>query len=283
MKQGTAYAKLIKRLHHDLVKKHGKPPQREPMEPLQALLIGILAMDTPGAAKAHAMFQKLRERMVDLNEMRVTPVIELTAMIGNSLPNGEDKAGRIVMALNDVRRRQDTLDLSFLRQRGRREAREYLESLEGVTPYAAAFVVLFSLGGHAIPVDQLTVHILRQQKLVNEHADRVEVQSFLERNISAADAIEFAQLLSTYVGEHAARLSPKKLNEILATSAPAQAPVASKPAAQIAAPVAVRPVEPTPSPAAGKSASGAKAAPSGKSPAAPARKPDLSVKKKTKK
>ena len=66
--------------------------------------------------------------MVDLNELRVTPSLALSQLIGHTVPLASEKAQRIVDALNAIRKREDTMDLTFLRHRGRREAKEYLES-----------------------------------------------------------------------------------------------------------------------------------------------------------
>jgi len=214
MKHGTEYAKRIKRLHQRLLRKHGKPAASDLTDPLEQVLIGILAEDTT-PAKATAVYRKLSQRMVDLNELRVTPAIELAQLIGTSVPRAADKARQIVAFLNAVRRRQDTLDLDFLRQRGRREVREYLDSLDGVPRSAAARVMLFSLGGHAIPVDDLTLYVLRKEELVDPSADAAEVQSFLERHISAATAAEFVVLLCKFVSAHASRIPAEKLPELL--------------------------------------------------------------------
>lgn len=214
MKHGTEYAKRIKRLHHSLLKKLGKPAASEPIGPIEAMLIGILAVNTT-TAKATAVYRKLVQRMVDLNELRVTPAIELAQLIGTGVPLAEDKARRIVSFLNDVRRRQDTLTLDFLKQRGRREVREYLESLEGVPKSAAAQVILFSLGGHAIPVDDLMLYVLRKEELVGPSATADEVQSFLERHINAAHAVEFVTLLNRFVSTRSARVPVEKLPELI--------------------------------------------------------------------
>jgi endonuclease III len=222
MKHGSDYAKRIRRLYHELVKKHGKPVPGEPSEPIDQMLIGILALDS-SLSKAQAVYRRLRQQTVDLNELRVTPAIELAQMIGDGVPLAELKARRIVAALNAVRRRQDTLDLSFLRQRGRREAREYLESLHGVGPVVAAYVVLLSLGGHAIPVDNLTLYALRKESLVDGRADAVVVQGFLERCINASEASDFTQLLNRHVSAYASRVDLQKLSAQLNPS-PAVAP-----------------------------------------------------------
>ncbi|HSW44287.1 MAG TPA: hypothetical protein VLM89_01815 [Phycisphaerae bacterium] len=236
MKRGSDYAKRIKRLYHDLVKKHGRPGPHEAGDPIDQMVVGILSLNT-SIAKAQAVYKKLRQQTVDLNELRVTPAIEMAEAIGDGVPLAASKAERVVGALNAVRRRQDTLDLNFLRQRGRREAREYLESLGGVGPTVAAHVVLFSLGGHAIPVDDLTLYVLRKEGLIDNHADAATAQGFLERLIASSEAADFVQLLSRHVSAYASRVPVEKLSDLLHPPAPKP----SKPAAEPPAPAAAEP------------------------------------------
>lgn len=228
MKHGGEYAKRLRHLFNQLIRRYGKPVPCEPTDPLGQMLIAILNGNT-SHHKAMTAFRRLREQMVDLNELRVTPVSELARALGPSIPQAEVKAQRIVDVLNDIRRRHDTLDLSFLKQRGRREAREYLESLEGVDRATAASVTLMSLGGHAIPVDELTLQVLKKEGAVSPGADLVEVQSFLEHHIAASDAMAFAQLLDRHVASVGGRLPEAHAGE------PASGAVAAGPAGEEAA------------------------------------------------
>jgi outer membrane biosynthesis protein TonB len=136
-------------------------------------------------------------------------------MIGTGVPMALQKSHWILDALNDIRKRQEILDLGFLKDRGRREAREYLESLEGVDRSSAARVVLYSLGGHAIPVDDLTLYVLRKNEIVDDTADALTVQHFLERHISAADARAFTELLDKYVASKGSRVAVEELPDLL--------------------------------------------------------------------
>lgn len=219
MKRGSEYAKRVKQLFQQMTKKLGKPDLPEPTDPIEQLIIGILAENT-SEAKAAATFKRVCETMVDLNELRVTPAPELADLIGNGVPQAAEKAERIVRVLNEIRQRQDTLDLSFLKQRGRREAREYLESLEGVGRAPAASVVVHSLGGHAIPVDYLTVYVLRKESVVNDEATLPEVQSFLERHVSATDTRAFVTLLNRHVAQEGARVQVHRLPGMLKLDPP---------------------------------------------------------------
>ncbi len=212
MKQAGEYGKRVKRLFAEMVRKFGKPAASDPTDPLEQLIVGILASCTT-YAKAHAVFKKLQGAMVDLNELRVTPAVELAEAIGESVPRAREKAHRIIDALNAIRRRQDSLDISFLQQRGRREAREYLESLEGVDRMAAASVVVYSLGGHAVPVDELARYVLQKEEVVDPALSLVEVQAFLERQIGSAQVRLFAELLNRYVAAKGARVPLDKMVE----------------------------------------------------------------------
>lgn len=214
MKHGSHYAKRVKKLYQDMVRKFGKPDDGEPVDPIEQLVIGIMA-SCSSLPRAQSAYRKLRQEMVDLNELRVTPPVELAALIGDNVPLGEEKAHRVVAALNAVRKLQDALDLSFLKQRGRREAREYLEALDGVDQAAAAWVVVGSLGGHAIPVDRLTVYILRKDEIVDAGASVSDVQGFLERHVNASNARAFSDLLSRYVSSKSGRVDLARLEELL--------------------------------------------------------------------
>ena len=116
MKHGSDYARHVKRLYRQMLKQTGKPETPAPTDPIEQLIVAILSACTTDH-KAVAVYRRLREQTVDLNELRVTPAVELAEMIGTGVPLAREKAHRIVDALNAVRRRQDKLDLSFLQQR----------------------------------------------------------------------------------------------------------------------------------------------------------------------
>jgi len=198
MRDGTYYAKRVKRLFSDLKREHGAPAIPEPTDPVRQLVIGLLSSETP-ASKASQAAEALFHSMVDLNEIRVSTIAEIAALIHDYVPNAANRAGAIRAALNAVFRKHHKISLASLHKLGLREARQYLEKLKGVDAYTAASVMLWSLGGHAIPVDRLLYERLRAEDLVNQTADLAEVQAFLERNISAADAKEFCLLMRNFV------------------------------------------------------------------------------------
>lgn len=194
MIRASEYAAKVKRLLTRLRREHGKPPAVEPTDPLEQMLTAILARNATDADAREAYVQ-LREATVDLNDLRVTRAADICEIVGDKSPESVARAYAIRDALKEVFDRENKLDLDFLRERGRREARQYLESMKGVDPFVAASVQLFSLGGHAIPLDDAMLDVLRAEAVVHPAADLAGVQAFLERYISAADAQAFTSLV----------------------------------------------------------------------------------------
>jgi len=204
MKSGTEYGRRVKRLYRKL-REAGPPPLPEkPTDPTTQLVLALLGWATTPADAARAL-RKLNRHMVDLNEVRVATVREIAAAIGQIVPNSTECARSVSRSLNDIFRRENRVSLDSLLEKGRREARQYLESLHGMIPYASASVLLWSLGAHAIPVSQRLLETLRAKGLVDPGAEPAEVQAFLERNIAAAEAREFCLTMERFADQHAAQ------------------------------------------------------------------------------
>lgn len=198
MKQGTLYAGRLKKAYAKL-KQSGTPPAiPDTVDPMRQLAIGVLGVRDGDAAATKAL-DRLLERMVDWNEVRVSTAAEAQLAIGNTLTDGLASCQRLRTVLQSVFDKVNRLSLDHLKNQGRREARQYLEALNGVDEYAAACVLLWSLGGHAIPVDDRMFDTLRAAELVHPEATRAEVQAFLERHISAADAKSFCIQMRDFV------------------------------------------------------------------------------------
>ena len=194
MRNGTQYAKRLQRVYKQLCKQvPAEVVDKFPMadlSPIEQLVYAQIAAETTPAQAAKAFRQLLRE-MIDLNEVRVSTAREIANVIESGVPNALACGRHIRQSLNAVFERENRVSLDRLRDCGRREARQYLDALPGTTPYVAASVMLWSIGGHAIPVGQRLLNALCEQNLVDPGADISVVQGFLERNIAAADAKHF--------------------------------------------------------------------------------------------
>jgi len=204
MKDGTRYAKKVKKVFAQLTPAARKHPIPEPTSPIEQLVLAQLAWDSTPTAAARA-FKKLKEEMIDLNDVRVSTVREIAIVIRDDHPRANECARNLSKSLHDVFRREHAVTLDSLLNMGRREAKQYLESLDGVNHYVAASLMLWSLGGHAIPVSERLLRALKKEELVAPDAGGAEVQAFLERNISAADGKLFCVAMEKFASQKGGR------------------------------------------------------------------------------
>ena len=237
MKNGTAYGKRIRFLFDKLRAEMDKVALPESTEPVPQLLRSILSVD---ASQSHAekALNSLSEVMVDINEVRVSAPDEIAEHLNEFIPDALPCAVRCHDALNDIFRKSNGVTLSNLHGLGRREARQFLDDLAGVDPYSAASVMLWSLGGHAVPVDNRLLKVLRKADFVDPEATVAEVQAFLERHIQAHEAREFCVLTQKLSLAKATQLAgakgvpPVPASQTKAVKAPAAASSTTRSKAQ---------------------------------------------------
>ncbi len=197
MKDGTLYAERLKKAYAKLRRSAPAPELPELSDPIRGLAIGVLGTDF-GEERAERQLNHALTTMVDWNEIRVSNAAELSSAVGDTSPDSVRRCRNLIGAIQAVYDRENKVSLERLKTIGRREARNYLETLKGVDEFAVAAVVLWSLNGHAIPVSNRLLHVLRQAELVNPAATRAEVQAFMERNVSASQAKEFCVVMRSF-------------------------------------------------------------------------------------
>ena len=197
MKQGTLYAGRLKKAYAKLRHQMPVPETPEPTDPLHQLAVATFAVAS-GEKQAARAVDALLTTMAGWNEVRVSRPSEISKAIGNTIPDRIESCQRLMGMLESVYERENELSLKRLKQLGRREARQYLDSLEGVDEYGVASVALWSLGDHGIPIDDALLKELKNAGLVHPDATRSEVQAFLERHISAADAKAFTIMMRDF-------------------------------------------------------------------------------------
>ena len=203
MKNGTKYAGVLKKAYTKFRQTVSDPLIPEADEPTDRLAIAILGVECGDVAAERAV-GRLLGTMVDWNDVRVSKPNEIAQVIGTQVPNAAARCKCLADALQAVFDRENDLSLNRLTSMGRREAKQYMETLEGVDDYGVASVSLWSLGAHAIPVSDRLLAALREARLVHPNASRGEVQAFLERHISAADAKEFCLVMQSFHKKNAA-------------------------------------------------------------------------------
>jgi len=190
-------------------------------DPVEHLLWSLLLWEsTP--VKTREAYKRLTDAATDLNELRVLLKSEFEDLLGPRYPQVSERAARIKMALNDVYNREHDVTLESLLKSQKREARKYLDSIEGLPHFVAARVMAVALGGHAIPVDEKLRERLIEAGVVDEDADSASLSGSLERAIKAAEGPEAIALFETWAADPSPKIAMKK-------KSPAKKKTASKP------------------------------------------------------
>jgi len=196
VKNANEYAKKLRAL---LDRQAAEPFAEEmPLEPLGQLIYAALLWETT-RKQAEQGYRRLMSRVVDVNELRVSDPSEIIAALGPRYSKVGERAMMLRQTLQAIYEREHAVDLKPLIAMPKREARQYLETLEGIEPFVAASVLLISLEAHAVPVDEQLVRKLKKDGIVDEEADLDDARSFLEHHIKASEGLEAHCRLRTYV------------------------------------------------------------------------------------
>ena len=149
----TDAGKALKRLLSKA--KNAENPFPGVTDATQVLIQSFLIWEWNGA-RASSTWSRMAEDVTDLNELRVTVVDDYLEYFGGGCPRAEERADRLRATLRGVFHREHSTDLSGPAGGPKKEFREYLDSLEGMTPFVAARTALISAGSHAVPIDERT-------------------------------------------------------------------------------------------------------------------------------
>ena len=199
MKNATKHADDLKSVCRKLNKEH-KPPPREPMDALRALVRGAMSFDVPEHRVDEAMAAMDRE-FVDLNELRVGTELEAQELLGGKFPQIEKRVGIIVSALNNIFEREHTMNLERLKTISRRDARQFLRELPDIHPFVEAYVMLFAFDGHAFPIDDAMLEFFVDEKIVESGTRLEDAQKFVEHHLKAEECYELFTCLRKVVFE----------------------------------------------------------------------------------
>lgn len=183
MKNASKHAATLKALLKRLVKQH-KAEARPQLEPLRALVLGVLREDCDDKRAEEAMV-RYDEEFVDVNELRVATELELADLMGMKYPGVAERSVRLrdmLMQLFDVEGRLTVERIAGLTKK---EQRQSLRRVPTVTPFIEAHLTMLGFGQSAMPVDRAMRDFLVAEGAVDEEADLDVIQKFLEANLKA--------------------------------------------------------------------------------------------------
>jgi len=189
MGSAAEFDKKLKDLLTRLQRQYGSPDGITRGDPLEELLLGILSRDVPESRGRQAL-QKLKEEMVDFNELRVAAVRDIVDELGRDFPSVRQKAQAITSVLGGIFEKLENLDISFLKNKAKRDARKWLLGLPGADSYSVGRVMLLCFDAHAVPVNEPILAGLKAEGLFDDSVEPAGAQAVLERHIRAQDALQ---------------------------------------------------------------------------------------------
>jgi len=183
----TEAGKALKRLVGKA--KNAENPFPGVTDATQVLIQSFLVWEWNGS-RASSTWARMVEDVTDLNELRVTVVDDYLEYFGGGCPRAEERADRLRATLRGVFHREHSTDLSGPAGGPKKEFREYLDSLEGMTPFVAARTALIAAGSHAVPLDERTLRLLVKSGVVDADATIDSASQTMSRLVTAAQGLD---------------------------------------------------------------------------------------------
>ncbi len=193
MKDSKKYAQKISKLYKSL-KTNSKIGTRSFDDPVEAVVYAIVS-ENMDWTETKSMIRKMNRHFIDLNDLRVSREEEIMDVLGYTDARTLKTASTIRQVLNAILVKHNVVSLNKLKEIGKRQAKKELEEIAGLSSFAANYCFLTSLGGHAVPLTDDMIEYLKDTDLVHPKSKNSDIEGFLERQISAANAYEFYRLL----------------------------------------------------------------------------------------
>jgi endonuclease-3 len=178
-----------------VLEKHYAPAEPEARPVLEQLLYAVLR---EGATReqADAAYKTLQDRFFDWNEIRVSSPQEITDAL-DGLPGAAAKSPRVIGILQHVFETTFSYKLDDIDKKGLKHAAKQLGQFAEANDFAVAWVVQRALGGHALPLDEPTLRVLRRLAVVDVDDGQMDaLRSTLEHYVPKSRGALFSDVVS---------------------------------------------------------------------------------------
>jgi endonuclease-3 len=190
----TSKQRLLNTMFTTLKKRHSSS-EAEPRPVLEQFLYAICREGT-SRDLADQAFRNLQQRFFDWNEVRVSSVREVEEALSD-LPDAEQRANRLISFLQEVFETTFSFDLESLHKKGLKQAAKQLSRYQAADDYIVSWVIQHSLGGHAIPLDEPSLALLRRFGLIEDgQSDPEALRASLEHLVPKSKGAQFVEVVS---------------------------------------------------------------------------------------
>jgi len=213
MKISSEYVKTFKTLQNRLKRDFPRPKDKDyetlPESVPETLLLGILSTNVTFYHARQAL-KSIQENMVDYNEVRVTPTVELAEVLEKYLADPQKTSLELTRTLNVIFNKFDSLELSELKEKNKNELTKMFEEIKGCPEHARSFMLLFSFEIPTMPLDDRMLEYMVAEKAMPEEVDLPTAKGFIERQLKASEIGPFYWQLRKASEAEDKKAKPKK-------------------------------------------------------------------------
>jgi hypothetical protein len=195
VKNATEYAKKFKKFVRKL-------PQAEVVTNEDGVIGEVIyshLLWNADKKQATAAYKKLINSAVDLNDIRMNHIFETVDLIGSNYPRAQERAKRLRSVLNAIYKREHDVVVDSIDGAGKRDVREYFETLNGITPFVCNRVIAFCYDVSVMPIDERTLAVMVDNDLLHEDITVSEAASWLSRQVKSDDVCNVHTRLHSWV------------------------------------------------------------------------------------
>jgi len=210
---------LVAKLHKALRAQY-KPVAPNTARPMLEQVLYACCLENAPYDVAEKALARLLTGYFDLNEVRVTTVVELAETL-HDLPDPARAALALRRVLQSVFESTYAYTLENAKKHSIAHGIKTLENLHGTTPFVVSFVASTALGGHVVPLDQGALAALYLAGIVSREEYDAGKSAGFERFLPKKSGIEFSSLLHQFGVEVSRNLHGATVKKVLQAVNPA--------------------------------------------------------------
>jgi endonuclease-3 len=179
-----------------LLKKRYKPVHKSAPTLLENVLYSICLENTQHAQAEHS-FKFLMENFHDLNELRVSSMIEICEAFPKD-SKASDRARRISDILHFTFEQYYAFELDSLKKKPPESLDKTLQKISSLSPFVRNSIILQVLGSHIVPLDNATLHACQFLGLVEAHSTIQEASEQMKSVFRKAETQEMMEYLRCF-------------------------------------------------------------------------------------
>ena len=174
----------------------GRRRRRRRPDAMETILFAIMA-DGVADGRAEAVFEKIRELVVDWNELRVTSAREIEALL-EGLPEAGVKAQAVRGFLGRLFLTEHVTTADFMKNWSGSRASKYLDEIESMTESMRARALLKGFEMDVLPASVDIVRVMKRVGVLDSHLSQERAHEFLKEVVAPKRTYAFFHLVNEH-------------------------------------------------------------------------------------